>query len=354
MSGTLTIRSEEDAWSFLASALREPELATDHTRVVIFEGWPKLDVHLPITPIDGSITPTMMSAFIELRQSLYRTHELLTAGTADLRGLGRDEREKLEFRVEVRPGSNNYSADLAPVLQQLGLEVLTKMTPTQLTISIISIALLVAGVGSWHLWLKHKLETRKLEVEADGRKEQVSLLQEHLVSLEQSRQHDTERFTLLAQAMDRSPTVRDVGDVVEPARQQMIRAIGEEKGGTIQGTRVSPSIAAEVTQHRRNQSTATVITGIYRVARVDTTAPDGFRVVLTSEFGGETITCSVQDVFLSDRHRAVIQRAEWLKEPIAVKIEARRLGQKIVDAVIKEVNPAPSAQPPASSAANEG
>ena len=68
--GLLIVTSEDQALVLLETALKGTS-ASDLPTLVNFQGWPTLNVHLPHTPVDGSISPTMMEAFIELQTSLY-------------------------------------------------------------------------------------------------------------------------------------------------------------------------------------------------------------------------------------------------------------------------------------------
>src|SRR5262249_53139492 len=86
------------------------------------------------------------------------------------------------------------------------------------------------------------------------------------------------------------------------------------------------------------------LTGLYRVGKVDTTAPDGFRVTLIDVKTGEEISASLIDAIISAEHRDAIQAAEWNKQPVLVELTARKLRKRIVDAVVidaRHANPPP-------------
>jgi hypothetical protein len=116
------IASEEDAFSLLERLLHG-EISEDEPKAIVFRNWPKIDVYLPRTPLKSSISPTMMEAFIETQTALYRAYMLLTADTADLRGLSGLEKEKLEFRVLVNGGSSEYLAELNKSIETIGSSI---------------------------------------------------------------------------------------------------------------------------------------------------------------------------------------------------------------------------------------
>jgi len=151
--------------------------------------------------------------------------------------------------------------------------------------------------------------------------------------------HDTRRYELLVNAIRRQPILEDIEAAVEPARNQLIKSIAEERGGSVQGIRLEPEFAAEVVSQKRQQGTPTTFSGIYRVARVDTTVPDGFRVTLADIQSGNEITASLQDALVSEDHRNAIREAEWNKRPLKVTLRARLLRNRFVDAVVLGTEP---------------
>jgi len=334
------IRNEDDAFGLLASALNNEVDQPDEV-MVRFVGWPKLHVYLPQTPLNGSITPTMMEAFIELQKAIYRTQSLASSNNGDLRTMTKLERERLEFRVKVSDGSSEYLADLAKSSQAIVASLVGKMTPHEVLISVLGTALIVGGSVSWRAWLKSRVDTRLAEIEAQKAtsKEQAAL-EESRIELERRKaelEADTEKYTLLVQAMHRMPVLGDVEDIADASKSFLVRAVGDEQGGKIQDISFDQPFAYNVTSTRRQQSVEKTFTGVYRVAKVDATSPDGFRVTLSDIGSEQEVTASLQDAFISDEHRMLIRDAEWKKTPIRVKILAKQLRNRVIDAVVLEV-----------------
>jgi hypothetical protein len=105
---------------------------------------------------------------------------------------------------------------------------------------------------------------------------------------------------------------------------------------------LAPELASEISTSKRQQSTEVRLAGVYKVARVDTTALDGFRVTLTDSKTGEEITASLLDAIISAEHKIAIQEAEWSKSPVFVELTAKRLRKRIVDAIVVSVRPTPA------------
>jgi hypothetical protein len=115
------------------------------------------------------------------------------------------------------------------------------------------------------------------------------------------------------------------------------RPLAEENGGSIQGVSLSAAVAKEVSIKPRQSSTEVELTRIYRVAKVDTTVPDGFRVTLHDIKTGVEFSASLLDALVSGEHKALIRNAEWRKRPIKVSLTGRRRRGEIVDATITSV-----------------
>jgi hypothetical protein len=69
----ITVHSEDEAWHYLAQALAG-ELPDGFDPSLAFEHWPRLDIYLPDTDVESSMSAAMMGALVEFQKSLYRTH----------------------------------------------------------------------------------------------------------------------------------------------------------------------------------------------------------------------------------------------------------------------------------------
>jgi hypothetical protein len=321
------IRSEDDAWSILETAI---EKGTSEGIDFRFKGWPQIEVYLPDTPQDASISPSMMEAFIELQKTIYRSHTFLASDTGNLRTLSKIEREHFEFRVQVKPGSSDYNIDLTEIAKSLGADVVGHMTGPQITITVLGIALIVASVVAFKYWLNSKTEQRKSESDDADKRQWLETYQKQL-------EHDSHRIGLLMKAIEKQPVLGEIEASAEVARSSIVRAVGQENGGRAFGVELAPEFAAEISTTKRQQSTEIRLAGVYRVARVDTTVADGFRVTLADEKTGEEITASLIDALVSAEHKVAIQEAEWSKGLIFVELLAKRLRKRVVDAVVVNV-----------------
>ena len=327
MVEVLKIDSEDKAWEILRKALDGELDLTDEATVLDFDDWLNVHIYLPKTPVQGSISPTMMEAFLELQRAINRTYKLVTSDTSDLRYLTSEEKEKLEFRVRVEKGSSEYFANLSGILEKIGIEAVSKMDPVTLTITILGVALIVGGTVGFRSWLHHKTIQRKNELDNVERKAELEVQGKAL-------EQNLELARILTRAIAVQPLLQDVDTLVEPARDAMVKSVGEEGGGTINETAVDSALASEISTRKRHQSEETRLRGNFRIVRVDTTSSDGFRVTLVGSDSEQEITASLQDALASEAHRQAIQKAEWTKKPVYVELVARLLRGRVIDAIV--------------------
>lgn len=328
------IKGEEDAWKILESALQNKlgELPGVH---VVWKGWPTLNIHLSNVPEDGTISSSTMAAILELQKSLYKTHVLLANGSDNLRSLSRSEREQFELRLKVEKGSSDLSINLSEIISKYGNDVIAKMTGTELLILVLGLALIYAGKLVISEAIKAKTEQRKLSSDDEKTRQMLSNYQSQL-------DNDTKRYELLVQALEQKPVLKQIEQSATAARDEIVRAVADEGGGSIQHIPLPREVATEISSVSRAQSSEAKLVGQYRVSRVDTTVPDGFRVTLEDIKSGELVTASLFDAVVSAEHRRALQDAEWRKRPVYVEMTGRKLRGKIIDAKIVSVTSDPA------------
>lgn len=323
------IEGEEDAWTVLEGALQNNLGELSAVRVV-WKGWPTLNLHLSEVPEDGTIGSSTMAAILELQKSLYRTHALLSTGSENLRTQTRFERELFELRLKVEKGSSDLTINLSEIISKYGNDVIAKMTGTELLILVLGLALLYTGKLVISEFIKAKTEQRKITSDDDKTRQMLSNYQAQL-------ENDTKRFELLTQALQKEPILKQVEQSSTQAREEIIRAVADEGGGSIQNIPLPRDIATEISSVSRAQSSETKLAGQYKVAKVDTTVADGFRVTLEDLKTGEMVTASLFDAIISWEHRGILQDAEWNKKAVFVEMTGRKLRGRVVDAKIVSV-----------------
>lgn len=324
--GGIVIRNEDDAWKYLELAVAGEFDAADDVNIN-FEGWPTLTIKVQLP--EATITPAIMAAFVDLQEAIYRGHAEIRYGKSDLRTLTADEREALEFRVKVEPGSSIFGIEGKEVLNSLTEAMKETMTPAAWVIIVLGVSLTWFGETAWHDYVDHRTQIRLAEVKSKEK-------QDLLAGLLGLSKQETERMKIMGQAVQQRGELSRAEEHADNAKKSVLKAMPEGDNVEIGRSVIHGSQARELAKSERRRSAPIVLRGVYAILRVDATAPDGFRVRLQRIDDGSTLTAGVQDVLISGKEREMIQEAEWAKKPIWLRIDAKRRDSEIVDAVIKE------------------
>ncbi len=338
MAGTMVVRSEEDAWDFLAIAMQAGQ-GQEPPAVLDFQGWPAVRIH--IEGRHSAIAPPMMEAFLTLQEGIYRTQAQLRYGVPDIRRLTDEEKQKLQIEVVVKAGSSDYAAALENVGKHFVDAVRDKVNGWHIVATVLGCALIYGGATTYKDYLNNVAEVRKLEVSAEQAKANADQVKANLATIEALSDKETERTKLLAAIVSKSQDLQAAQVAADNAREVLVKAIAVEGGATVNGTHVDAAAAAELQRTTRKPRRTIEIREAYRIEKVDTTAQDGFRVHLQNVASRKKLVAGLQDAIVSNEIMTVIQQAEWNKMAVNLTIEATMAGENIVKAIIINATPVP-------------
>nr|WP_278388434.1 hypothetical protein [Brucella intermedia] len=330
---TVKIETEEDAIDlFLRLQSGEKLVEPDNLRIE-FGDWVNINIYLPHTPVEGSISPTMMKAFVELQSAINRSYKLVESRSKDLRTLSNFEKDMLEFRVVVEKGSSDYLVQLIDIMGKIGVEAVAGMSPEMKLLTILGLALIISGGFVLKSWLASRAAIRQAEIESDEVKEMLQTHKEILIAA-----LDVKKSSV-ADAIQNDPILKQIEETNAEAREQLVKAVGSEGGGQMLGTHIPSELASEITSHTRSQSQEVYLKGNYRILKVDSSIADGFTVRLVNEEDNTEISASLLDMLISADHKITIQEAEWKKTAVWLEIKAKKLNSRITEAVIVDAKP---------------
>ncbi len=335
------VTNEDEALSLLRRALAG-DIPDDILPVVTFDGWPSLHVVLPHTSADSSISPSMMVAFLEYQAAITRARALITTESGDVRNLTKPERDGVEFRVKVSGGCSEYLVKLAKPLENIALGAINKMTPSEVLIAVLGTALIATASYLIAKSISSRAETRKGETASQEKKDWLDASTTMIHDVLES---NKAAMALVAEASRKSPVLEDVDSVFEPARQQLYKSVGDDGGGKIQDIGLEQKFALDLIQNKRQQSSRERVAGIYIVTRVEPVSADGFRVTFKNVHSEVEITATLQEAFISDEQKEIIQSAEWSGSQINVVMDARKLRNRFIEAVVVAVSNVVGSQP---------
>ena len=107
-----------------------------------------------------------------------------------------------------------------------------------------------------------------------------------------------------------TPALKKVEYQANEAKGEIIKAVADDNGGRVMGIDLTKEVAIEISSVDRQLSTEVTLAGQYTVAKVDTTAADGFKVTLEDIKTGDHVAASLFDALISAEHKEIIKNAE--------------------------------------------
>ncbi|MUK47552.1 hypothetical protein GNP79_12150 [Aliivibrio fischeri] len=321
------IKTDEDAFRLLQETI---DNGFDPEKINIkFDGWPQLNIHLKGDKYDSSLTPSLMKGFIELQKGINRSYCLVRYNTPNTNVLSKQEREDLEIQVKVGKGSTTTAVDLQSLLTNIGEQVINKMDPTTLAITIVSLGLIWAGKTSYASYLNTRCQIRETEVKSE---ETRDLIKNQQFLSEQ----ETERAKILSQVILQNNNVATLSNVANDTKAALLKELANTDTAVIQGIEVDGELAGELAKNARRTSIDIRLDGLFRILNVDSSDATEFKVRLKNVESKEEFTAKVQDGSLDQRYIAALQYGEWKRTPIQLMVNAKSLNNDIRNAIVIE------------------
>lgn len=327
----LEVNSEERAWEILAGLL-DNEIEIESIDDLILGDWVKATVLIPEERYDSALNTYMMQGWQDAQRAIYRSYALVAKGTADGRVLSDLEKDNLELVVKVKSGSSDQEADLIDVLKEAAKGAVEKMEPEQIAIVLLVLILTWGGQSVLRTWLNNRKEERLAELSQASNKEAFQTISKAFETI-QAVATDEGKMSVLEQATDEISVVKDLRDEAQKARASIVKHAAQTDA-SVNGVSIPADAGQNLTRESRSTATEEQKDGAYRVQKVDTQVPDGFRVFVENVETEEQFSASVQEVISSLSHREVIKEAEWSKVPVQLQINAKIYKGKVTDAVI--------------------
>lgn len=319
MTTTHTIKNEEDAWALLKKTIEDG--ISEEPFELVFENWPVLEFKLTGDKFDSSLTIKVMQSFIDLQQKLNRAYAQIKYNKPSALGLTAAEKEELEILVHVEKGSSIFQVDLQAALETFVTGVSGKMTGPEIVATVLGVGLIYGGVTCTKAYFDHQRETKQIETS--------TFLSEQ----------ETKRFEIFAQAMQKQPALQPAYADAEDYYNKMLKGAAEASTFEIGGQQISQEVAQELTRPTRSRAAEMQLNGLYRILKVDSSKPEGFYIGVRFEEDGRTFTAKLEDkwIFRKEANLEVLKTAEWEKQSVYLKINAKEVRGQITQASILDV-----------------
>lgn len=323
----ITIRNESQAIALIQRALSQ-QLEGSELRLD-FKNWPTLELRYTGEKFDGTITPGVAQAIVELQLALNRIYAFAVKGTTNLRALTEEERNAIQVVVKIEKGSTLLDIFLNDWSQKLASELVNKMTGTEIAVTVLGSALFVSA--GWVL--KHHLQSRSEEKKLGIEK----------ASLLQLSQQETERLKLVTRAAESNPVVRTAQVFSEHTNAALLRSAFDADGMTVQGGfTVDSNLARQAYRGPRRQSVPVQLNGTYTVKSFAWDA-DGMaaKVRIVAEGSGQEYTAELSVNALTADQKLRFKDATFEQARVHLTVNATELDGEITTAKIVSVDEQP-------------
>lgn len=336
----ISVASESETWAALQYLIDQKadlnvididfSTATWATFSVIFRG-PKFD---------QSLTSESMKGLIDFQNAVYRSIAIIIHDNARITTLTDDERKRFELVFKITSGSVKAEAEGDKSLSDLLTEAMKKMNKGQVFILII---LFMLGYYGKDIYLKHidaGIDLAKIGAEQARDKDTADQNAKIIDLAKAVVDRDKARDVILQHAMQQSEKAAKIIDESRKSFQSIMRGATDANSLNLQGIELPSPIIEEY--NRRSRRTANVVTldGNFRILSVDAASQGSFRVVVRESDALTSFSAIIKDNLSTERYHRVLQKAEWGKTWVRLKIRARKLGEQHIDAeIIKASTP---------------
>ena len=306
------IGSEEDAWHWLDRATRGD--VPDEVQLR-FVGWPVFSLDVEGRDWHSTVPTRVMPSLLDVQKDINRAYANVQYQEPNLRRLRDEEKDDLEVVVKVDEGSSKFSADLWTQLGKIAEAAVGRMSGTEITITVLGLALSLVSSVMFRQWLAARKEERQAEQQVDLSKQ------------------ETERLRIMTEAMNQRPEIRAFNADVDATRNRLLKATKPGDVMAVAAVPVTAEEAREIVQPERERAREVEIEGEFKILGNRTDKTDGFRITVQRASDELTLTADVP-LQLEYAQQAIIRDAEWSKSRVRLTIEAEMLRETFTRGVV--------------------
>ncbi len=311
----IKITNEEDAWKALEEALKEEEhlYPVDFT----FDNWPKIDIKLDGSLYQSSLTSQSMEGLIEFQKHINRVYAQICYEGPPTK-LKNEDKKELEIIYKITEGSTEVSVDFTQAAVRMAEGLVTKMSGTEMTITILGLAI----IGACAYGFKNYITRQQQDKIADA-----------LIS---QNKEETKRTELLTKAMSRVPVLKEVQEEADETYNKVLRGVQETDTLTIDGQIYEHEEIKSIVRTPRSKSIEAQLNGNYRVEKIDNSTDGEFNVFVTNKKNELSFNARLEDVFLhrKEEYKKLLSTAIIERTNIYLKINAKIIREQVVSATI--------------------
>lgn len=327
----LRVNSEETAVAAIQAAL---ENAFEGEIVKLdFDDWPLLRLKYTGDKFEGTITPDIAQAIVDLQEVLNRAYTLAVNHTSSLRSLSDEDRRALQVTATVEDGSSLVEVNLGDWATKLSTALVGKMTGTEIVITVLGGAVVITAGWLLKSHLKNRSDEKKLTFENADR---LNLSQE-----------ETKRLQVVTEAMKANSVVREVEAYSERVRDSLLKSAFDADTFTVQGDlTITGDEARRTYRSKRREPIEVQLNGNYSIKSF-TWADDyeSARVKVQREDNQLEFVAELSVSALTLEQRARFKDATFDQACVYLQVNATVLNDQVTTAAIISVDEQPPRPP---------
>lgn len=210
--------------------------------------------------------------------------------------LSADERDNLEFVVDVENGSSSLDAGLGTIINKI-MENASNMNSGDQLILYLSLALILGGTYSFKKFLDHRRKTRRIEIESSKITAESEARIRELENLEFMSKEDTERFKAMTDVLGSHPELGVIEDYAHDTNVEVLKRVSGADDAEIQGVMLTSGQVIELKRNARKKSELDTLVDVYRLIGINRGNPDLYKIKLEQRAGDYTITAELVNDF---------------------------------------------------------
>lgn len=319
----IVIRNESEAYKVLEKALNGTIGDYDQ---LIFDGWPTLKLYLKGEKYDQSVTYTVMKGLIELQKGVYQSYASAKFNNPTKR-LSEEEKKELELKIKVNKGSSDLEINFTEIASKLIENLGSKMTGTQILITVVSISVLYFGDSAYTNYLENRKEIRLADLRDKNQRDTIEALSFNSAE-------ETKRTAIIAQLAQQNSNLNNIPKIAYDTQTSVVRSLGGAELSKIGNNQLTPEIAEILTQNARRKSTEVRLDGEYRLLKVDWTDLESIKIKIRNVKTGFEIDAVLQDDSLTGEYKRAIKEAGFARSSVELTINAEKFDESTFKNVV--------------------
>lgn len=313
----LVISSEKQAIQLLELALNDQ--LTLKNQILVFDGWPKIEVSYEGEYFNSTITSDIAEAITKTQQAVNKAFALLVLDRKSSKNLTQKERENLRLYVKVENGCSLINIDLGKATEILGRDLVGKMNGRHILIGLAIVALTWGGTSI----AKHYISAKSAE------KNSADILS--------MSQEETKRLEIVTRALTQRPELKPVQEDYKEVVDSFTAAGTVATNMTFNDVELSQQQTKYLHTTEPARSSPIQLNGTYHIYSANFKNEDSISVSLRNVATGQEFNASFTDHSLNQNQINILQKASFSRQTVYLSINAKKLRDEIQKAEIISV-----------------